>query len=116
LFLGCDGSGNNCQVGQSVPPCLSTGCDPPAETKVEFFFPRVNNGQDVWYDISLVDGYSISAEIIPSKIGGSCTKTRCAMSIDKCPRNEGELGDLRAMKNGKAVMCLAPCKKWNYPP
>jgi len=113
--MGCDGSGNNCQVGQSVPPCLPTGCDPPAETKVEFFFPQLNNGQDVWYDISLVDGYSISAEITPSRTGGSCTKTRCAVSLDSCPSGEGELNDLLVRKNGRPVMCLAPCKKWNYP-
>jgi hypothetical protein len=31
---GCDGSGHNCEVGQSVPPCPSGGCHPPAETKV----------------------------------------------------------------------------------
>ena len=36
---GCDGSGHNCEVGQSMPPCLANGCDPPAETKVEFHFP-----------------------------------------------------------------------------
>lgn len=41
---GCDGSGQNCQVGQSIAPCGRTGCDPPAETKVEFFFPAMNQG------------------------------------------------------------------------
>lgn len=99
-----------------MPPCLPTGCDPPAETKVEFFFPRLNDGSDVWYDISLVDGYSLAAEIIPSSQGGSCTATRCAMSLDACPQNERDVGDLRVMKNGRAVQCLSPCKKWNYPP
>jgi len=66
---GCDGSGHNCEVGQSMPPCLPNGCDPPAETKVEFFFPAASDtaGQ-VWYDISLVDGYSLPAQIIPSVI------------------------------------------------
>lgn len=24
------------------------------------------------------------------------------------------MGDLRVMKNGRVVQCLAPCKKWNY--
>lgn len=113
--MGCDGSGNNCQVGQSVPPCPRGGCDPPAETKVEFFFPPLGQRNDVWYDISLVDGYSIAAEIIPSKTGGSCTRTNCRLSLNSCPRNEGEVGDLRVRKNGKTVQCLSPCKRWNYP-
>jgi len=113
---GCDGSGHNCEVGQSMPPCLPTGCDPPAETKVEFFFPPLNNGNDVWYDVSLVDGYSLSAEIVPSSIGGSCTRTRCAVSLDRCPTDENHVGDLRVVKNGRTVQCLSPCKKWNYPP
>lgn len=30
------------------------GCHPPAETKVEFFFPQINAAQDSFYDISLV--------------------------------------------------------------
>lgn len=63
--LDCDGSGQNCAVGQSVPPCPSGGCQPPADTKVEFYFPQVG-GNSVWYDISLVDGYSLPAQIVPS--------------------------------------------------
>lgn len=53
-------------MGQSDPPCPSGGCQPPADTKVEFFFPPINNGEQVWYDVSLVDGYSLSAKIVPS--------------------------------------------------
>ncbi len=37
------------------------------------------------------------------------------MSLDACPSNENTVGDLRVMRNGKVVQCLAPCKKWNYP-
>ncbi|CAL8128814.1 unnamed protein product [Orchesella dallaii] len=113
--MGCNANGQACDVGQSMPPCKPAGCDPPAETKVEFFFPPLGNGQDVWYDISLVDGYSISAAIIPSKIQGTCTRTRCAMSLANCP-TEREVGDLRVIVGGKTVQCLSPCKKWNYPP
>jgi len=113
---GCDGSGHNCEVGQSTDPCLPTGCDPPAETKVEFFFPPTSDPNDVWYDVSLVDGYSLPAEIIPDRSGGACVPTNCAVSLDACPTNENEVGDLRVIKNGRTVACLAPCKKWNYPP
>jgi hypothetical protein len=28
---GCDGSGQNCELGQSSDPCGPTGCDPPAD-------------------------------------------------------------------------------------
>lgn len=63
----CDSNGQNCAVGQSVAPCPSTGCQPPADTKVEFFYPPINNANTVWYDISLVDGYSLPMEIIPSR-------------------------------------------------
>ena len=51
---GCDAGGANCEIGQSMPPCPPTGCQPPAETKVEFFFPAIGSNQDSFYDISLV--------------------------------------------------------------
>jgi len=113
---GCNANGQQCEVGQSVDPCGATGCDPPAETKVEFFFPPINDPNAVWYDVSLVDGYSLAAEIVPSVLQGTCRKTRCALSLGACPTNEANVGDLRVRKNGKTVQCLSPCKKWNYPP
>ena len=64
---GCDGSGQNCAVGQAVAPCPSKGCQPPADTKVEFFYPKIDDKNTAWYDISLVDGYSLPMEIIPDK-------------------------------------------------
>lgn len=63
---GCDANGHNCATGQSTDPCLKNGCDPPAETKVEFFYPPVGDRRTIYYDISLVDGYSLPVEIIPS--------------------------------------------------
>lgn len=51
---GCDAGGANCEIGQSMPPCPPTGCQPPAETKVEFFFPAIGSNEDSFYDISLV--------------------------------------------------------------
>jgi hypothetical protein len=114
---GCDGSGNNCETGQSMAPCGPTGCDPPAETKMEFFFPDFNVGGDTWYDISLVDGYSLPTRISPtSGVGGACVQTDCNIQLNSCPTNENNVGDLRVIKNGRTVECLSPCKKWNYPP
>lgn len=90
---------------------LSTGgCDPPAETKVEFFFPPVGDSGDVWYDVSLVDGYSLPAEIVPSVQVGSCVTTHCDISLAACPINEDFVGDLRLIRNGRTIKCLAPCK------
>lgn len=113
---GCDSSGNNCEAGSSIPPCPSDGCEPPSDTKVEFFYYPLSDPGTPYYDISLVDGYSIPIRITPSQIGGACVETVCSVSVDNCPQNEIDgLGDLRVSKNGKYVMCLSPCKKWNYP-
>lgn len=62
---GCQANGQNCEFGQSIAPCPAGGCHPPAETKVEFFFPPNGNQKASYYDISLVDGYSLGSEIIP---------------------------------------------------
>lgn len=64
---GCNGEGQECKFGQAIPPCGPNGCTPPADTKVEFNFPPAQEQTDVWYDISLVDGYSLPVEIVPSQ-------------------------------------------------
>jgi len=111
---GCDGSGTNCEFGDSSPPCPVGGCQPPADTKVEFLFPPQPPKLDSWYDISLVDGYSLPMKIVPRDVNsGNCVQTTCSMSLNSCPTNEVQgLGDLRVFKNGKVVACLSPCKKW----
>lgn len=115
---GCDSNGTNCTAGEAVPPCPPSGCQPPADTKVEFYFPNLASHEGSWYDISLVDGYSLPMEIKPrGGESGSCITTKCNLSLDQCPQNETQgLGDLRIIKNGKVVQCLSPCKKCNYPP
>jgi len=114
---GCDANGANCEAGSSSDGCPSDGCEPPADTKVEFFYYPLSDTTDTpYYDISLVDGYSLPIKITPDNSGGNCVETVCGVSMDSCPQNEIDgLGDLRVMKNGKYVMCLSPCKKWNYP-
>jgi len=115
---GCDSNGMNCTAGEAVPPCPPSGCQPPADTKVEFYFPNLASKEDAWYDISLVDGYSLPMEIKPrGGESGSCITTKCNLSLAECPQNETQgLGDLRVIKDGKVVQCLSPCKKCNYPP
>lgn len=77
---------------------------------MEFFFPPVGDSGDIWYDVSLVDGYSLPAEIIPSVQQGSCVTTDCHISLAACPQNEDFVGDLRLVRNGRTIKCLAPCK------
>ncbi|XP_031635191.1 uncharacterized protein LOC116348351 [Contarinia nasturtii] len=120
--FGCDGDGTNCEIGQSVAPCPSNGCQPPSDTKVEFFFPPIGDPKDAYYDISLVDGYSLASEIIPYQNNqpfqnGACARTNCQLQLNSCPTNEiSGLADLTVKgKNNNIVSCLAPCKKWNYP-
>ncbi|XP_031635147.1 thaumatin-like protein 1b [Contarinia nasturtii] len=118
----CNNSGANCEFGQSIPPCPAQGCHPPADTKVEFFFPSENSADRSFYDISLVDGYSLASEIIPVQNGiqfqsGTCVRTDCRLSVNQCPHNERSgLGDLTVKgRSNNPVACLSPCKKWNYP-
>jgi Thaumatin family len=115
--VGCDSHGMNCEAGEAIPPCPPSGCQPPADTKVEINFPNLDSQIQAWYNISLVDGYSLPIEIKPrSGESGSCITTNCNLSLQQCPHNEIQgLGDLRVFKNDKTVQCLSPCKKWNYP-
>jgi hypothetical protein len=121
--VGCDANGANCAAGSSVDGCPSTGCQPPADTKVEFFYNPSSGKDESWYDISLVDGYSLAMQITPSTTGGpTCTRTVCALSLASCPTAEisaAKVGDLRVFKDpvnksGPVEQCLSPCKKWNY--
>lgn len=60
---GCDQNGANCAFGQSIAPCPQGGCQPPADTKVEFFFPPINSRDVAFYDISLVSSsFSLNLE------------------------------------------------------
>ena len=80
--IGCDSTGYNCEFGDSIPPCPPEGCQPPADTKVEFNFAPQPPNRDSWYDISLVDGYSLPMKIVPRENNqGSCVATTCSMSL-----------------------------------
>jgi Thaumatin family len=119
----CDANGNNCLSGQSLPPCPTgpapyAGCQPPAETKIEFHFPFPGEPVQLpFFDTSLVDGYTLRARIAPDAApSGNCTTFNCNLSFESCPASESfGLGDLRVVRAGEVVMCLSPCKKWNFP-
>jgi len=114
--VGCDETGYNCEFGDSSPPCGP--CQPPADTKVEFNFAPQPATTESWYDISLVDGYSLPMRITPRGISqNNCIETTCQLSLDRCPKDENNVGDLGIYgTDGKILACLSPCKKWNYPP
>ena len=115
--VGCDANGANCLAGSSVSGCPATGCEPPGDTKVEFFYDPLSSNKRPFYDVSLVDGYTLPAKITPSKSdGGRCTPTNCNVEPTACPTDERDVGNLQVVKEGKVVQCLAPCKKWNFPP
>jgi len=113
---GCDSQGQACSTGQALPPCPSQGCQPPADTKIEFFFGPEGGTKRPFYDVSLVDGFSLAASIVPSTSGGRCTPTSCSMDLAKCPASETqEVGDLQIKEGSSVVQCFAPCKKWTWP-
>jgi hypothetical protein len=127
---GCDGSGVNCAIGESVAPCPAGGCQPPVESKFEASFTATGSADVTWYNLSQVDGYTLPFKVVPHGNGaesGSCVTSDCSgLSLAACPGSEdmsggGEFGayaheDLRIFgANGQVIGCMSPCKKWNYP-
>jgi hypothetical protein len=111
--LGCDAGGHGCTIGDSGEgggaPCGPTGCQPPLDSKFEVTFAPVGSGQVTFYNLSLVDGYTLPFSVTPVGAGagsGSCIASDCSMlSLAECP------AELQVPSG-----CLSPCKHWNYPP
>ena len=76
--LGCDGSGNNCAVGQSSNPCPSNGgCAPPVDSKLEATWGCLTDpascainpsskqplDKNTWFNASLVDGFTLPFDV-----------------------------------------------------
>jgi len=40
-------------------PCPSTGCQPPLDSKFEVSFAANGSGDQTWYNLSQVDGYTL---------------------------------------------------------
>lgn len=131
--LGCDATGHGCVVGDNGEgggaPCGPTGCEPPFDSKFEATFAATGSADQTWYDISLVDGFTLPFTVSPVGDGagaGTCTVSDCStLTLDACPSHD-DLGggqyppygdvDLRVDDgNGTPVACMAPCKEWNYP-
>jgi hypothetical protein len=127
---GCDGSGRNCAIGQSVAPCPAGGCQPPVESKFEASFAPSGSAAATWYNLSQVDGYTLPFKVVPHGDGaeqGSCVTADCGgLSLDACPGSEDMSGggtygayaseDLRIRDgHGDVIGCMSPCQKWAYP-
>lgn len=136
---GCDANGSNCQIGQSVAPCPTGGCQPPIESKFEATFadpsscPITNAGASclTWYNASQVDGYTLPFRIRPHGTGSDhpgCVSSDCAqLDLAKCPSQEDlsegiystyHSVDLRVFAPNdptKVIGCMSPCKKLNFP-
>jgi len=88
---GCDSPGKNCVVGNTD------------NTLLEFNF-----GSQIYYDVSLVDGYTTPVTLSPSTVGGSCIVASCDLTISQCPP------DLILLNSaGQQVACQSPCSKTN---
>ena len=90
--FGCDGTGQNCQVGQSGGPaefgftCPPQGCAPPIDSKFEASFgcitgiadgscqgnpsaPGSGLGRNDWWNASAVDGFTVPVKVV---VNGFC--------------------------------------------
>jgi len=109
---GCDATGHACATGDTGEgggtPCGANGCEPPSDSKFEATFAALGSSDATFYNLSLVDGYTLPFAVAPLGAGGgSCVASDCStLTIDACPA-ELKVGD---------VECLSPCKQWNYPP
>ncbi len=132
--LGCDADGHACRIGDTGEgggaPCGEGGCQPPIDSKIEVTFAALGSDAATFYNLSLVDGYTLPFAIAPVGPGagqGACTASDCAaLTLEVCPAHE-DLGggafpayadvDLRlADRDGATVGCMSPCKAWHYPP
>lgn len=139
----CNESGQNCKIGQSSPPCSSTGCAPPVDSKIEATWgctlqdpsqcaktPQGNLiDATTWWNASAVDGYTFPYTI--SVTGGdkrsACQPVDCSgLSFAGCPTDE-DLSNNGAnpkyahenmkvvAQDGSQAGCFSTCMKLNYP-
>lgn len=126
--LGCDANGRNCTIGDTGEgggvPCGPGGCQPPIDSKFEVTFAATGSSAASFYNLSLVDGYTLPFSVTPIGAGagaGSCTASDCSMlTLDACPTAEdlgGSIYPAYADKDLRLgdVGCMSPCKKWRYP-
>lgn len=126
--VGCDANARNCRIGDSGEgggvPCGPGGCHPPIDSKFEVTFAAIGSSAATFYNLSLVDGYTLPFSVAPVGNGagvGSCTASDCSMlTLDACPVAEDLGGSVfpayadRSLRVAD-VGCMSPCKAWSYP-
>lgn len=133
--LGCDESGHACAIGDTGEgggaPCGPDGCHPPVDSKFEVTFAPAGSADATFYNLSLVDGYTLPFTVTPKGPGagvGGCTASDCSqLTVDACPSGEDLGGDLYPEYAGvdlrlrdpadpaRTLACVSPCKAWSYP-
>lgn len=135
---GCDGSGNNCKVGQTEPPCPGgVGCSAPVDSKLEVTWGclagggRCNGVNDIThFDLSQVDGFTLpySVKLNSDDSGPDCKnaacpamdyRTACPTNVDLSTNNafpELKNQDLRVRNPNtqEVVGCFSPCGKLTF--
>lgn len=98
--LNCDADGNNCETGQSLPPCPGYGCQPAVDSEFEASF----NDTSTFYDVSLVNGYTLPFKVRVIKASNE-DNTACLNSdgslldIKMCPSHENLSTPYGSMNN-----------------
>jgi hypothetical protein len=128
---GCDETGENCKIGQSIGPCPAGGCAPPIDSKFEATW-CVGDSCETFFNLSAVDGYTLPVGMRPKakdNISAACTPAACpSLSTRKgvCPTDEdlSTNGQFPALKgqdlrmrdpvSGKITGCFSPCGKLTY--
>ena len=80
----------------SIAAALSDGACPvywlsaTRQSKIEFHFPFPGEPVQLpFFDISLVDGYTLKSRIAPNvAASGNCTDFTCGVSFNSCPSSE----------------------------
>lgn len=133
---GCDGTGNNCKVGQTEPPCPGgPGCSAPVDSKIEVTWGCLGGGcggvNDIThFDLSQVDGFTLpySVKLNSDDTGPDCKNAACpAMDYrNACPTNvdlstNGAFPDLKNQdlrvvnpNTQEVVGCFSPCGKLTF--
>jgi hypothetical protein len=107
---GCDNNGANCATGDcgGGVGCGGRGGRPPASLAEMNF---AGSGNQVFYDVSLVDGYNLPMSFGPvgaQANGFRCGTPRCNQDLlPNCPT------ELRVNKNGAVVGCKSACSHFN---
>ncbi|XP_047331986.1 thaumatin-like protein 1 [Impatiens glandulifera] len=91
--------------GSNQIPCNGKGGAPPA-TLIEYTL--AGGGNNDFFDVSLVDGFNLPVNVVPS--GSGCKSTGCPVDINAACPNE-----LAIMNGGAKIGCKSACLAFGKP-